>query len=80
MIPGQEVPGGASSYTQPWSEFEKVDGHIYALGPGGIWSTPADLVSWADNYRAGNVGGSALLMRVFDGAMHIATESLSGTV
>jgi hypothetical protein len=41
----------------------KVDGHIYALGPGDIWSTPADLVRWADNYRTGNVGEPALLMR-----------------
>jgi CubicO group peptidase (beta-lactamase class C family) len=61
---GQEIPGRARAYSQPGSEFEEVDGHIYFLGPGGIWSTPADLVRWADNYRTGNVGGPALLMRV----------------
>ena len=41
--------------------------HFYALGPAGIWSTSGDLVRWADNYRTGGVGGSALLMRVLDG-------------
>jgi CubicO group peptidase (beta-lactamase class C family) len=68
------IPGGARSYRQPGSKFEKVDGHSYALGPG-IWSTPADLVRWADNYRTGSVGGSALLTRVFDGAQDTGIES-----
>jgi CubicO group peptidase (beta-lactamase class C family) len=37
---GQKViNGGARSYSRSGSRFEKVDGHIYALGPGGIWST-----------------------------------------
>jgi CubicO group peptidase (beta-lactamase class C family) len=65
---GQEIPGRARSYSQLGSEFENVNWHFYALGPSGIWSTPADLVRWADNYRSGNVGGPALLTRVVDGA------------
>lgn len=74
--PGQEViNGGARSYSRSGSTFETVDGHIYALGPGGIWSTPADLVRWADNYRTGNVGGPALLMRVSDGAQDTGIDS-----
>jgi CubicO group peptidase (beta-lactamase class C family) len=55
--PGQEISGRARAYSQPGSEFEKVEWHFYALGPGGIWSTSTDLVRWADNYRTGNVGG-----------------------
>ena len=52
-----------------------MEGHIYALGPGGIWSTSADLVKWADNYRTGSVGGPALLTRVFDGSQDTGIES-----
>jgi CubicO group peptidase (beta-lactamase class C family) len=73
--PGQEISGRARAYSQPGSEFEKVEWHLYALGPGGIWSTSSDLVRWADNYRTGNVGGPALLMRVFDGAQDTGFES-----
>jgi len=77
---GQEmINGAARSYSRPGSEFEEVDGHIYALGPGGIWSTPADLVSWADNYRTGNVGGPALLTRVLDGAQDTGLDSAPWT-
>ena len=65
---GQEIPRRARSYSQLGSEFENVNWHFYALGPSGIWSTPADLVRWADNYRSGSVGGPALLTRVVDGA------------
>jgi CubicO group peptidase (beta-lactamase class C family) len=62
--PGQEmIPGGARSYRQPGSAFENVNWHFYALGPSDIWSTSADLVRWADNYRNGSVGGPALLTR-----------------
>jgi len=75
---GQEIPGRARAYSQPGSEFEEVDGHIYFLGPGGIWSTPADLVRWADNYRTGNVGGPAL-MRVLDGAQDTGLDSAPWT-
>jgi CubicO group peptidase (beta-lactamase class C family) len=70
-----QINGAARAYSQPGSAFEKVDGHIYALGPGGIWSTPADLLRWADNYRTGNVGGPALLTRIVDGAQDTGIES-----
>ena len=74
--PGQQmIPGGARSYRQPGSAFENMNWHLYALGPSEIWSTPADLVRWADNYRAGSVGGSALLTRLFDGALETGLES-----
>jgi CubicO group peptidase (beta-lactamase class C family) len=73
--PGQKIPGRARSYSQPGSKFENVNWHFYALGPSGIWSTPADLVRWADNYRTGNVGGPALLTRVFDGAQDTGVDS-----
>jgi CubicO group peptidase (beta-lactamase class C family) len=73
--PSPEISGRARAYSQPGSEFENVSWHFYGLGPGGIWSTPADLVRWADNYRTGNVGGQALLMRVFDGAEDTGVES-----
>jgi CubicO group peptidase (beta-lactamase class C family) len=52
-----------------------VTWHFYALGPTGIWSTPADLVRWADNCRTGNVGGSALLTPAYDGAPETEHES-----
>ena len=74
--PGQQmIPGGARSYRQPGSAFENVNWHLYALGPSEIWSTPADLVRWADNYRNGSVGGPALLTRLFDGAPETGLES-----
>jgi CubicO group peptidase (beta-lactamase class C family) len=74
--PDQEmIPGEARSYSQPGSHFESVNWHFYALGPAGIWSTSADLVRWADNYRTGSVGGPALLTRVLDGAPETGLES-----
>ena len=69
------IPGGARSYSQAGSDFENVNWHFYALGPAGIWSTSADLVRWADNYRTGSVGGPGLLTRVFDGAPETGLES-----
>ena len=71
----QMIPGGARSYRQPGSAFENMNWHFYALGPSEIWSTPADLVRWADNYRTGSVGGPALLTRLFDGAPETGLES-----
>jgi CubicO group peptidase (beta-lactamase class C family) len=74
--PDQEmIPRGARSYSQSGSGFENVNWHFYALGPSDIWSTSADLVRWADNYRNGSVGGPALLTRLFDGAPETGLES-----
>ena len=52
-----------------------MDWQFYALGAAGIWSTSADLVKWADNYRTGSIGGTALLMRTFDEARATGIES-----
>jgi CubicO group peptidase (beta-lactamase class C family) len=76
---GQEIPGQARSYRRPpGSAFENLNWHFYALGAAGIWSTSADLVRWADNYRTGSVGGPALLTRLFDGAPETGLESRYG--
>jgi len=46
------APGGFTAITP--SQFG-------VIGPGGIQTTPSDLVRWGDNYRTGAVGGRALL-------------------
>jgi hypothetical protein len=74
-VTGPGGSGGARSCHQPGSAFENVNWHFYALGPSDIWSTSADLVRWADNYRTGSVGGPALLTRVFDGAPQTGLEA-----
>jgi CubicO group peptidase (beta-lactamase class C family) len=75
---GQEIPSQARSYRRPESASENVNWHFYALGPAGIWSTSADLVRWADNYRTGSVGGPALLSKVLDEAPETGLESRYG--
>jgi CubicO group peptidase (beta-lactamase class C family) len=49
------LPGKARSYrvSTGGSGYQIADWHVYAVGAGGIQSTPSTLVRWADNYRSG---------------------------
>lgn len=72
MSVGYESPvdGKATSYkynnlNQPVGADWRWD----ALGSGGIQTTPSQLVVWADNYRSGKVGGTALQQAQLSGAV-----------
>jgi CubicO group peptidase (beta-lactamase class C family) len=59
------VPGKATSYsraaTGAMAFTALVPTPLDMVGPGGIQTTPSELVRWADNYRTGAVGGAELL-------------------
>lgn len=57
------VPGKAVGYQRERgsADFTVADWPWADVGPGGIQTTPSELVRWADNYRTGQVGGQALL-------------------
>ncbi|HEY0640141.1 MAG TPA: serine hydrolase domain-containing protein [Pseudonocardiaceae bacterium] len=57
------VPGKAVSYDRKpgRQDFPVLDTPWTVIGPGGIQTTPSELVRWADNYRTGQLGGQALL-------------------
>jgi CubicO group peptidase (beta-lactamase class C family) len=63
LDPDGTIPGKALSYQlAPDNSGPKVvDFHWAELGPGGIQTTPSELVRWGDNYRTGAVGGERLL-------------------
>jgi CubicO group peptidase (beta-lactamase class C family) len=54
-------PEKALSYAKDAKGFSALDFHWDTVGPGGIHTTPHELVRWADNYRTGAVGGEDLL-------------------
>src|SRR5246127_213858 len=56
QIPNKAIPyeKGSDGYRATQSGWEQV-------GDGGIQTTPSQLISWADNYRTGRVGGPKLL-------------------
>jgi CubicO group peptidase (beta-lactamase class C family) len=60
--PTVDVPGKARPYRAAagGTGFEVADWRWDVTGAGGIQSTPADLIRWADNYRARTVGGAEL--------------------
>jgi CubicO group peptidase (beta-lactamase class C family) len=64
-IPDKAVPyekRGGGGYRATESGWEQV-------GDGGIQTTPSQLVTWADNYRTGRVGGSRLIDAQLAGAV-----------
>ncbi|MEV6595527.1 serine hydrolase domain-containing protein [Actinoplanes sp. NPDC051346] len=66
------VRGGrtAVAYTTGSSgEWVAVRSGWTQVGDGSVQGTPSALVRWADNYRTGKVGGSALLRAQVDGAV-----------
>jgi CubicO group peptidase (beta-lactamase class C family) len=74
MDPVASFPGKAVSYRRTVGGFEPVDWAWEQVGDGGIQTTPSELVRWADNYRTGRLGGSALRYAQLAGA---ARTSLS---
>lgn len=56
------IPGKAVSYDRTGDgQFPVIDYLWPTAGPGGIHTTPSELVRWADNYRTGRLGGPELL-------------------
>ena len=65
LEPVYDGPNVAISY----EDGEPVEAGWLQVGDGSIYTTPSELVRWADNYRTGTVGGSALLdAQITDGA------------
>ena len=62
LDPDGMIPGKAVSYRNATDNSgpQVVDSHWETLGPGGIQTTPSELVRWGDNYRTGTVGGQRL--------------------
>lgn len=48
------------------------------IGDGSLYTTPSELVRWADNYRTGTVGGEALLEAQLAGAVDTGYGSAYG--
>jgi len=71
MAPTVRVPGKARSYRFAGSEYEIADWRWDAAGAGGIQSRLADLVTWADNYRTGKLGGPGLLQAQIADAVEV---------
>ena len=72
MSVGYESPvaGKATSYKyNNLNEPVGADWRWDALGSGGLQTTPSQLVLWADNYRSGKVGGTALQQAQLSGAV-----------
>jgi CubicO group peptidase (beta-lactamase class C family) len=66
QIPHKAVSyaGGSDGYRVTTSAWEQI-------GDGAVQATPGQLVQWADNYRAGRVGGPRLLDEQLSGAVEI---------
>ena len=72
--PKPQVTHRAHSYQSAGLDFEEVTFDIYALGPSGVWSTAADLASWA-NLSHGETGRTDLQARRLEGAPETGIES-----
>ncbi|MBD0293209.1 MAG: beta-lactamase family protein [Jiangellaceae bacterium] len=71
MDPAAEIADKAVSYTATLGGgHDAVDWAWQQVGDGGINTTPAELVRWADNYRTGRLGGSRLQYAQLAGAAH----------
>lgn len=67
LEPAYEGPGVAQSYEGG----EALDWGWLQVGDGSVYTTPSELVRWADNYRTGEVGGAALLAAQTAGAVEV---------
>lgn len=68
MSPNLKGPDVATGYWTINGTITPMEAHWEQLGDGSIFSTPTELVSWADNYRTGQLGGPRLLAAVTAGA------------
>jgi CubicO group peptidase (beta-lactamase class C family) len=70
MEPNAKLPNKALSYENgDGGEYSPAGSGWEQFGPGGIQTTPTQLVRWADNYRTGKVGGQNLLDAQLAGAV-----------
>lgn len=75
MDPVGEVPGKAVSYTSEGGPLRVAGSNWEQVGDGAVQTTPSQLVSWADNYRTGKVGGPRLLEEQLAGAVPIGPHA-----
>ncbi|MFI9063308.1 serine hydrolase domain-containing protein [Streptomyces sp. NPDC053429] len=71
LSPGVDVPGKAKSYEAKDGSFTLDSSPWKQYGDGSVQTTPGELVRWADNYRTGRIGGTALLTAVTRGAVDV---------
>jgi CubicO group peptidase (beta-lactamase class C family) len=76
LDPTGQIPDKASSYEKGSDGYRATQSGWEQVGDGGIQTTPSQLVSWADNYRTGRVGGLKLLEAQLAGA--VSTEPGGG--
>jgi CubicO group peptidase (beta-lactamase class C family) len=69
LEPVGPIPEKAVPYEKSSDGYRATDPRWEQVGDGGIQTTPSQLVGWADNYRTGRVGGSALLDAQLAGAV-----------
>jgi CubicO group peptidase (beta-lactamase class C family) len=69
LDPTGPVPDKAVAYERSGNGYRATESRWEQVGDGGIQTTPSQLVWWADNYRTGRVGGSALLDAQLAGAV-----------
>lgn len=76
--PTSDVPGKARPYraAADGTGYEVEDWRWDVTGAGGIQSTPADLIRWADNHRTRTVGGAELYDQQLAGAAPTTQRSL----
>jgi len=64
MQPGLQGPDVATGYWSINGALAPVVAQWTQIGDGSIYTTPSELVRWADNYRTGRVGGQEFLTAV----------------
>ncbi|CQD14554.1 lipoprotein [Mycobacterium lentiflavum] len=69
LDPTGPIPGKAVGYEADSDDYHATTTGWEQVGDGGIQTTPTQLVYWADNYRTGRVGGTALLDAQLKGAV-----------
>lgn len=70
LAPGARGPQTALPYTKaPDGTWRPAGSAWTQLGDGSVRTTPSELVRWADNYRTGAVGGTALRKAQLDRAV-----------
>jgi CubicO group peptidase (beta-lactamase class C family) len=69
MAPSAQIRDRAVSYRKAVGDvYEEIDWAWEQVGDGGIQTTPAELVKWADNFRTGRLGGSTIQYAQWAGA------------
>jgi CubicO group peptidase (beta-lactamase class C family) len=71
LSPAVDVPGKAKSYDAKDGSFTPNSSPWRQYGDGSVQTTPGEFVRWADNYRTGRIGGTALLTGVTEGAVSV---------